>query len=93
MKLVWMVVTGTLLVTGLPWDESWALGELTETRITGNDPDTDAEMSLQQCVETALRHSPDLAGAQYQAGAARAVDAEAVLEAAVSPAELKARIR
>ncbi len=72
MKVIWMAVVGTFLLTGITWGETGARGDATETQVNRVEPYTDGAMSLRQCIETALAHSPELAAAQQVAWAAKA---------------------
>jgi len=59
------------------WGEPSVAGDPAGKEVTGVEPGAYAGMSLQQCIETALAYSPDLAAAQQSAEAAKATHAEA----------------
>ncbi len=77
MKVVWMAVASVFVLTGITWGESGRTGAFTDTQTAGNEPESYAGMSLQRCIKMALTHSPALAAAQQNAGAARAFQDEA----------------
>jgi outer membrane protein len=76
MKVIWVAVAGAFLLTGITWGESSGMGQSAETKAKEVQPDDYVGMSLQQCIEAALIHSPDLAAAQQNAGAAWALHDE-----------------
>jgi outer membrane protein len=77
MKIIWMAVTGGLLLAGITWGQARGIGDPDAMEAKGIEPGAYAEMSLQQCIETALAYNPGLAAAQQGVLAAKAARDEA----------------
>jgi outer membrane protein len=77
MKVLWMTVVGIFLLTGLTWGESLGAANSIDTQVNEIESDTYTGMTLQRCLKMALTHSPAVAAAQQNAGAAKAFQDEA----------------
>jgi len=77
MKIIRIAMAGIVLLTGITWGQPRGAEDSAVAQASGSEPRVYAEMSLQQCIETALKHSPDLAAAKQVAGAAKATRDEA----------------
>ncbi len=77
MKIIWVAVAGVVLLTGVTWEQARGVEDPAAADAQGIKPRVYAGMSLEQCIETALAHSPDLAAAQQVALAAKATRDEA----------------